>query len=678
MNFETSHPWILGLSLLGLSFCTSDALAEMSQSEDPLESGIAFFSDNLFESQSLAPLAGGDFEEGLGEWVARGLQIEATTAFSGKSGLGSDGATPASLRLAGVPVKSPKTYRLSFRVRTANPMRLRIAFPDASNRWGRNDWATIPPSQSEWRWFHFFFRAPEGARFADITLSQDDKESSPTPVALDDITMTEVSEATFATGYQTWRNRFPIRDLSPRPEDGKSLEQTIRKLRDPDRETVLIWAIGSSYTNMLGMGETLRQVIHERFPNAPRIIYRKHVGSAVSWKYIQGWYRHQVVSEQPDVILIYAIGSPEDLDQLLTEIRATSTADIIVPSIHWRMRDAPLWGQSEDAADQDVNAIRKVCQKHQVEFVENRREWAAYMIDQGYTLEIDPARGLLKDDVHQSDYGALVINENIVRHFNPGVTPAESNFRERRIVMTPGGYKNDRDEVNLIGDWTDTSYGLASVTPGSTISIRFVGNRVDLIGHRTGSEGGELLVKVNGKPASVAGGYFLGAIIPDDKNRSPTGRGLSGDFAPHGIEPGETLIPQNWEIRMLDDMGHYELIGSVTGPDGHGHVEENFESDSGQIRIPSALWRQATVRANDGGKRFSNREGDVFRFTVTSAAEDKLSFAGKEGETFRVTLAANLRNTQNEIELVTTNDGKVEVEGFEVFTPPISATNIQE
>jgi hypothetical protein len=123
---------------------------------------------------------------------------------------------------------------------------------------------------------------------------------------------------------------------------------------------------------MLGMGETLRQVIRERFPQAPPILYRKWVGSAVTWQYLQGWYRHQVAADQPDLILIYATGDPENLDALLAEIRRSSTADIIVPSIHWRMRDSELWAAgSEDARDQVVEKVRAVCRRHRVQFVEN-------------------------------------------------------------------------------------------------------------------------------------------------------------------------------------------------------------------------------------------------------------------------------------------------------------------
>ena len=93
--------------------------------------------------------------------------------------------------------------------------------------------------------------------------------------------------------YDDWRAQWPKRDLAPRPLDGANLALTVRKLErglSPDRP-FLIWAIGSSYTNMLGMGEIPIEIIRRRFPNAPNIVYRKHVGAAVPFQYLQGWAR---------------------------------------------------------------------------------------------------------------------------------------------------------------------------------------------------------------------------------------------------------------------------------------------------------------------------------------------------------------------------------------------------
>lgn len=239
------------------------------------------------------------------------------------------------------------------------------------------------------------------------------------PVAVDDVRLRTASGHEMNRACDGWRAQWPSRDLSPRPGDGANLALTVRKLKNgisPDRP-FLVWAIGSSYTNMLGMGEIAIEIIRRRFPDAPHIVYKKHVGASVTFQYLLGWARQIVIPDQPDLVLIYTIGKPQGLDRLLSELRRGTTADIVVPSIHWRMRDVPLWGESENAADQAVATIRQVCAKHGVEFVENRREWAEHLRTHSLAIEIEPVGNLLKDSVHQSEYGKLFINENIARHF---------------------------------------------------------------------------------------------------------------------------------------------------------------------------------------------------------------------------------------------------------------------
>ncbi|MDA1041129.1 MAG: SGNH/GDSL hydrolase family protein, partial [Planctomycetota bacterium] len=197
------------------------------------------------------------------------------------------------------------------------------------------------------------------------------------------------------------------------PTDGQHLALTLKKLEkgfDPPRP-FLIWALGSSYTNMLGVGEPWKETIPKLFPNAPEIRYEKMVGNSCPWQYLRGWARHLAVPDQPDLVITYTNGNAADLEKLIIEIKSNTTADIIVPSLHWRERDQELWDKSENAMDQDVAAVREVCRKHAVEFVESRRDWAEYLKANNL-----PIPALLKDAVHQSNYGAHIINSNILAH----------------------------------------------------------------------------------------------------------------------------------------------------------------------------------------------------------------------------------------------------------------------
>lgn len=418
-----------------------------------------------------------------------------------------------------------------------------------------------------------------------------------------------------------------------RPEDGRHMALTFKKLDeefDPPRP-LLIWALGSSYTAKLGVGDELIELLKKKFGETKHIEYRRMVGNSVPWQYLRGWARHLVIPDQPDVVLIYTIGKSDDLEKLIVELRRSTTADIIVPSIHWRERGKPNWGKSENAPDENVAEMRALCEKHGVEFVENRREWGEYLRANDLKIE-----DLLADAVHQSDYGAHIVNLNIARHFN---NAAEFSYlpedRERRLT-------EDDPEVERLG---------------AGYNIRFTGNRIDLIGW-TRPDGGKLEVLIDGRPASETEAFFMTYIQPASANfqerRSP-----ARDQSPHGATLGQNVVPQTWTITMLDDDGNFELTGGVTGKDGRGSAFKAFASDSGQILLDPAEWRRAE----------RNKKGDQWSWNVVRAALSEIDFLGGRTEKVRFTIAANLANEEHTIELSPIGGGAIQVEAFDVFTP---------
>ena len=600
-------------------------------------------------------------------WTVGGMKgVVAGGARDGANHLEAPAGARVRLVSPSIPVEGVTPLLLSMWLRSSDPLGVRFFAEDAPSRFGRWSSRRLPSTNGEWRRVGVYFRMPEGTTRGQFRIwpTQQVKQGA---VAIDDVRLRTATETEFSETYADWRTNYPKRDLTPRPEDGKHLALTIQKLQhglDPER-SFRVWAIGSSYTNMLGMGETLIQTIRARFPQAPAIVYKKHVGSSMTFDYMCGWAHHVVLPDPPDLVLIYTIGRPEDLDRLIGILRSHSTADIIVPSIHWRMRDKRNWGKSEDAADQNVAAIRAVCTKHGVEFVESRREWAEFMAAQGMEVEIDKERGLLKDAVHQSDYGALIINENIGRHFavcaQPAYDPAE---RERRLAAAGGKSIRQGERVERTGRWRVAGGVLRTSAKGARIKVTFQGNRVDLIA-RHAAGGGTADVLIDGKPAGQAEAFFRTYIQPGPKNAKPK-RGMASDQCPHGVFLGKDIVPQRWVITMTDDRGHYKLVGSVTGPDGKGRSTEPFTSDSGQIVVPPKLWRRAKGR--DG--KYSNKTGDTFTFDVVRSAVGEVPFASESSSRFREKLVQNMDNRVHTLELVARGDGPIAVEAFDVFEPP--------
>jgi hypothetical protein len=420
-----------------------------------------------------------------------------------------------------------------------------------------------------------------------------------------------------------------------RPTDGQHLALTFQKLErgiDPPRP-FLIWALGSSYCNMLGNGEAWKEEIPKRFPKAPTIEYRKMVGNSAPWQYLRGWARHLVIPDQPDLVLIYTIGNPDDLEKLIVELRRNTTADIMVPSIHWRERDQEIWGKSENAADQDVGRVREICRRYDVEFVESRADWADYL--KANQLKIPD---LLKDAVHQSEYGAKIINANILAHLHrPVKFSYDPTTRERTVTPTPA--------------------------KDGSIRLTFTGNRVDLIG-RMSPTGGTLRVLVDGQPADQLDAFLMGYVQPGAKNskeRIGTSPTVPRDTAPHGIALGSGIIPQSWTIRVTSDTGDFTLEGSVTGADGVGNAFKPFTSKSGQIIIEPDQWRRAE----------RNRTGDTFTFEVQRAGVGTVNFHGAAGERLVVRLAQMLPQGEHRLELVPQGDGEVRVDALQTFIPPL-------
>ena len=470
----------------------------------------------------------------------------------------------------------------------------------------------------------------------------------------------------------------PEYEAPSRPTDGANMALTVEKLTrgfDPPRP-LLIWSIGCSFTLCLG-DEDQRQLEHavlidgirQRFPDAPQIVYKKMTGGSTPFRLLRGWARHLVIPEQPDVVLIYNFGETAELEKLIVDLRTHTTADIIVPTLHW-CQGHPWPDPEARNRHLDPIGLREVCARHGVEFVENRRELTEYMIAHGLEIE-----DLLYDDVHQIPYAAKMTNANIARHFNRAARPAyDPRSRERRIeaeAPSPALSRSDdwrigKDGQALVasGKWTRLKGPpdiLVDAGTRSSIEVQFTGTRIDLVGWRD-PQGGSASVMIDGKPAQEAPVYYATYVRPAPSNSWATISNLC-DGAPHGIALGEEIVPQRWTISMTSDKGDYELVGSATGFDGKGNAFKPFASQSGQIMIEPDLWRFAKHM----------RTGDRFTFDVYRCAKGQIDFAGP-AEKFRSRLVENLPPGRHTLRLETRGGGRVIVDAFDVFEPPEKAS----
>jgi len=441
-----------------------------------------------------------------------------------------------------------------------------------------------------------------------------------------------------------------------RSGDGANMTLTVEKLKsgfDPPRSLV-IWAIGSSFTNGLGNGERLKALIRERFPEAPEIVYRKQAGCSTSYHFCRGWAQHLVMPDQPDVVLLYNFGKAEELEKLIVELRRRTTADILVGTLHWCQPHTEQWPNPDlTCSHQDIAAMRTMCQRYSVELVENRRELTEYMVANDLTID-----DMLGDAVHETRFAADCTVQNIARHFHASEHGREkTDSRERRVEVAS-------DAVKLEGDWTAAADGTARQATSGTLTLEFVGNRIELIGHAVAG-GGTAKVFIDGVPADRLPVFYVSYVQPGKDNAlhppmPPRDRG------PHRVDlgPMEKIVPQQWTITMTSDRGDYQLVGSVTGDDGTGNAFEPLTSTSGQIFIDPAFWRAANT----------NRTGDTFTFEVYRPTTAEINFTLPSGEQpgkFRLALAENLANGTHVLKLIAAGDGPVVVEALDVFEPAL-------
>jgi hypothetical protein len=559
-----------------------------------------------------------------------------------------------------------------------------------------NNYPGLPPTGNQWKQLGYYFWLPDPCTTIQFNIDPREDSAAGQFICVDDIRLRTATEAEMSAAYEAQRAQLPAYDIAPRPGDGKNLALSVAKWEGragiPGKPFV-IWALGSSWTAAQGDGYGLMHAIRQRFPQAPTIIYKRHCGSGTPWEYAAGWVKQFVAVEQPDLVFTYTVGSAEGLDRMLTEVRRHTTADIIVPSIHFKPPCGLTPKDVENSPGQQWGQIREICRRHGVEFVENRRELAEYLQRAGLT-----PNDLLWDHVHQNLHGQMRVWDNVARHIaKPDRFDYAPESRERRIaVVTPVATATEQLSFwGGCGGWNAIGGAAQTGVAGARLKVRFVGNRIDVLGRRMPG-GGSVKLFIDGIPAERAPVFattFIQAKAATPKR--PFVHNVQ-DCAPHAVDLGAKLVPQTWTITMTSDVGDYRLQGSVTGPDGEGNLARPFHSRSGQIGIDPRFWREGRVEIHgrpvvqrhgkpvvdfgvtavpvvyENGQpvAYGDVQGDTFTFDVYRCARGTLSFRGAKPGPLAEPLVRSLPNGEHTLEIVAAGDGLVTIEGLYVFQPP--------
>lgn len=621
-------------------------------------------------------MPGGDFETAGSMppgWASeKGRVVAAADAPQGNAYCQMETVTGMALRGPTVSAGSGRPYFISFWLKSPSRRWAAINFTSTERlRSSTGSVTYLPDTDGKWKRVGIYFWMPVPNRTIQFHIVSRREESQPGKyLGVDDVQLRTATEAEMAEAYETERAQLPPYNTTPQPGYGSNLALSVAKWEGragiPGKPFV-IWAIGSSWTEAQKDGYGLIHAIRKNFPKAPPIVYKEHDGAGTPWDFAACWVRQFVAAEQPDLIFTYTVGTPEGLDAMLTEIRHHTTADIIVPSVHF----SPTSPRTPDDIENGYTSwarVREVCKLHHAEFVEHRRDIADYL--KGAGLKADD---LLWDHVHQNLHGCIRVWDSVERHItDPKQFTYDPKALERTIAVNPAA-ATAAEKVALSGNWTTNGEAVRCSQPGARLKLRFTGNRIDLIGRKLPA-GGTVKVLIDGAPADQEPVFYSDYIraIPKVYPKKNVG-GQPGDVAPQAVDLGINLVPQSWTITMTSDNGDYQVEGSVTGPDGAGNVARLFTSKSGQIGIDPKDWRNGILKNNDQSQTrppmFGNVTGDMFTFDVYRCAEGQVSFAGDQAGSFSEPLAQNLPNQEHTLEIVTTGDGAVEIDGLYVYSP---------
>jgi len=621
------------------------------------------------KESKIISMAGTDFETAgkfpPGWSQGNGEVVIGTDAPQGKAFFRMKAKKSAALRSPVVPAQPGIPYFLSFWIKTAKDPWTTISFTSDEREPSFTDihsplfYPDFPlDTGTQWRQEGFYFMMPPQCKTIQcgFTLREDGAEGQ--TIGFDDIQLRTASEAEMLAAYEAERAHLPPYDLTPRPGDGKNLALSVAKWEGragiPGKPFV-IWALGSSFTDRQGDGYELIQAIRRRFPNAPPIVYRKHGGPGTPWEFVYAWIKQFVANEQPDLVFTYTSGSLDGLDALLTEIRRRTTAEVIVPSLHFKPPGAITPENIENGMGVPWAKAREICEKHGAEFVANRREMADYLAHTGIDME-----DLLMDHNHQGVHGRIRIWDNVSRHIAKSDQSAYTpESRERRISVTEP-VSTATEHVSISGGWTTTGDTLHTNAKNSRLLVSFTGNRIDLLG-RQSPGGGTVKVLIDGVPGEQVPVFVTNCIKPANRHEWRI---------PHAVELGATLVPQTWTITMTSNVGDFRVEGSVAGPDGTGNLAEPFISRSRQIGLNPKLWRAGRIERKGEPVDYAVATGDAFSFDVSRAASGQLSFKADQPIYLAEPLVRNLPNRQHTVELITMGDGEVTIDGLYVFQPP--------
>ncbi|NOY81567.1 MAG: hypothetical protein GXP31_11270 [Kiritimatiellaeota bacterium] len=460
----------------------------------------------------------------------------------------------------------------------------------------------------------------------------------------------------------------PVPPAADEAEFGKRIQRTMALLATstPEhRNRVRILFYGQSIVAGIHVSEIVN-TLRRRFPWAVIEAENRAIGGFTAPSLIRTAY-HDLYPYCADLVIFHVYGGEKtgQLEDIIRGMREQMTADIMVftHQIAWNQDPAALEHRTA-SDDASAEKMRELAAKYDLELVEVRNEWRAYL-----KANKLPIRELIGDKVHSNVHpnaeGHTLLARLILRHFR--FHPDNPNRYASAIrTVVPGD-----PAITFTGEpWSRKGEGVVGVSRNNALRLTFTGNRVDvlLMPPPAGMKNGTARILIDGKPP---------AAYPELlRCTRPSAAPFVWWPGLKQVRLGDHPVPEEWRLTLKNvdvDKGTFEfdLEGSKTGPDGHGVRGKPFVSESGRILIEpndfQVIWA-LRYRKKSCPENF-RITWEVIPLYKDPWRPSPVPFPNVEERDTLVTLLPFGRHT---LEIVPEGDGAVPVKAVRIHRPPLA------
>ncbi len=421
---------------------------------------------------------------------------------------------------------------------------------------------------------------------------------------------------------------------------------------------VLIY--GQSITGSRSFTEQISAYLKEKFPFADVTVENRSIGGFGGEQLIRTAV-HDVYFACADLIIFHVYGGEAhgELEQLFTNIRRYTTADVILMNHH-------LDGSQKTFNPASYQYLHYIASKYNLEQVDITTEWIRYLVDNNLNQ-----KDLLRDGVHPNPNGNWLMAQLIGRHirYNPLFPSSWLNMVQTCFAKTAYDVNGIKPLTFSGKPWKMINGVPTGDSEKNGLKLTFYGNRVDVIAGQIPKpeKQGTARILIDGKPVENNKSlYTITRPGPGPKTWFPLIRRISYN---------RPLIPETWtltvdKVNADSTVWNFSVKGSQTGLDGSGNSEEPFVSKSGRVVIDPSDYMFTPIRktfkiAAQVGFETSWSVVPLFQSTYTSPeTTDKT-------KVYKTTLVQGLDNGPHTLELIPVGDGPVPVEAFEIHRPPM-------